>query len=291
MSESNGLDGILASKIKTLEAELKGAVASLRAEREAKSEAIARLTAEKEEALAQLEVKDEFWARKLKMVVVEIDSDTTNQAKRRRLDSSSSISNLPFDRDNPRVKKVGLNVLSENTTTHTCRTKVTIHEEPQVLLEALLGDQTKGGKMLFQKVVEKGVAYWSFMVEGTTKCCGLLLCMRVERQDEDGVVVRVESAEEEGESGDEGMKQGMESRLNCVIFAELEAISLPNPHSTALKRFRLLLKEGTIVLRPLQFGQVRGRDERSDELISRVHGIPVLMAALVGIVAAILANV
>ena len=72
----------------------------------------------------------------------------------------------------------------------------------------------------------------------------------------------------------------------------LEAVSLPNPHSTALKRFRLLLKEGTIVLRPLQFGQVRGHEERSDEQKRGVHGISVLIAdTSVGIVAAIFATI
>jgi hypothetical protein len=77
----------------------------------------------------------------------------------------------------------------------------------------------------------------------------------------------------------------------CSFFPELESASLPNPHSTASKKFRLLLKEGTIVLLPLKFGQVRGREERSDELRSRVHGISVLIAdTLVGIVAAIFAN-
>ena len=70
-----------------------------------------------------------------------------------------------------------------------------------MFLEALLGDQTKLGKTLFQKVVEEGVAYWSFMVS-TTICCDLLLRMRVERQDRDGVVVRVESVDEEGERGE-----------------------------------------------------------------------------------------
>ncbi|GMI09865.1 hypothetical protein TrVE_jg7422 [Triparma verrucosa] len=57
--------------------------------------------------------------------------------------------------------------------------------------------------------------------------------MRVERQDEAGVIVSVESVE----------------------VGELEAASLPNPHSTASKKLRLLLKEGMIILRPLPFGQ------------------------------------
>ena len=182
-------------------------------------------------------------------------------------------------------------MLVKNTTTNTCVFSLVIHEVPEALLEALLGNQTKVGKMLFQKVLEEGVAYWSFMFEGT-KSCDLLLRMRVEkRDDEEGLLIRVESVDEEGERGDEGMKQGMESRLTCVTFAELEATSLPNPHSTASKKLWLFLKEGTIFLQPLQFGQVRGREERSDELRKHVYGISALIAdASVGIVAAIFAN-
>ena len=132
--------------------------------------------------------------------------------------------------------------------------------------------------MLFQKVLEEGVAYWIFMFEGT-KSCELLLRMRVEkRDDEEGLLIRVESVDEEGESGDEVMKQGMESQLTCVTFAELGATSLPNPHSTASKKLRILLKQGTIFLQPLQFGQVRGREERSVELRKHVYGISTLIA-------------
>ena len=65
---------------------------------------------------------------------------------------------------------------------------------------------------------------------------------------------------------------------NAPFFSELESASLPNPHSTASKKLRLLLDEGTIVLRPLQFGQVRGCEERSDELRRRVYGISALVA-------------
>ena len=44
--------------------------------------------------------------------------------------------------------------------------------------------------------------------------------------------------------------------LTCVTtFAELKATPLPNPHSTASKKFRLIFKEGVVILRPLQFGQ------------------------------------
>ena len=92
-------------------------------------------------------------------------------------------------------------MLVKNTTTNTCVFSLVIHEVPEALLEALLGNQTKVGKMLFQKVLEEGVAYWSFMVE-TTICCDLLLRIRLERQDEEEVAVRVESVDEEGERGE-----------------------------------------------------------------------------------------
>ena len=88
-------------------------------------------------------------------------------------------------------------MLVKNTTANTCVFSVDVHEVPEVFLKALLSDQPKMGKMLFQKVVEGGVAYWSFME--TMKCCDLLLRMQVERQDEEEVVVKVESVDEEGE--------------------------------------------------------------------------------------------
>ena len=204
-----------------LKSELKEAVASLQAERKANAsntEAVASLQAElvsfqaKHEADTetvarlndQLQAKDDA-VRKLKTVVAEINSDATLQARRHRLDASAT-SIEPLDPDNP-MKRVGANVLSESTTTHTCRNSVTIHEEPAVFLEAIIGDQVKEGKTLYQKVVEEGVGYWSFMINNT-KSCDLLIRMRVERQDEAGVVVKIESVDEEGESGDEGKERG-----------------------------------------------------------------------------------
>ncbi|GMH83939.1 hypothetical protein TrST_g13115 [Triparma strigata] len=139
----------------------------------------------------------------------------------------------PLNRATPGVEKVGANVLCENIFINNCRTEVTIHEGLEELLEALFRDQTKLGKTLYQNNVEKGVVYWSFMINNT-KSCDLLMGMRVEeRQDEERMVIRVESVHEK----------------------ELESKTLPNPHSTASKKLRLLIKEGTIVLRPLQFGQ------------------------------------
>ena len=119
---------------------------------------------------------------------------------------SSSAPTEPLSRGTPGVKDFGVKVLSKSTTINNCQNDTTIHEEPAVLLEALIGDQPKMGKTLFQRVLEDGVAFWSFMVEGTTKSCDLLLRMRVERQGEDRTVVRVESVEEEGESPEERLK-------------------------------------------------------------------------------------
>ncbi|GMH98947.1 hypothetical protein TrVE_jg3046 [Triparma verrucosa] len=64
----------------------------------------------------------------------------------------------PLDWATPSVQKVGGNMLVKNTTTNTCVFSLVIHEVPEALLEALLGDQPKMGKMLFQKVLEDGVA-------------------------------------------------------------------------------------------------------------------------------------
>ena len=186
----------------TLKAELKEAFALLQAERESKDQALAQLN-EKKEAVATLseqlsaERSQRFEERKqFQKVVAEINKDEILQARRRTLDASSSVSTEPLDRDNPDVQKAD-NILSKSSTTNRCCFSVDVHEDTEVLLEAVLGDQTKvGGKTLFQKVVEEGVIYWSYMVEGTTKCCELLLRMQVEKQDEDETIIRVTSVEE-----------------------------------------------------------------------------------------------
>ncbi|GMH75030.1 hypothetical protein TrST_g8509 [Triparma strigata] len=169
-----------------------------------------RHTLQLEEAAAQLDTerkeKDEA-VRKLKSIVAEINGSETLQEIRRTLDSSvTTTTATALDRGNPGVVVLSNNVRSKNTTTNTCTFSVDIHEEPEVLLEALFGEQTKVGKTLFQKVIGEGVAYWSFMVEGN-KSCDLVLRMLVEEQDEDRVVIRVESVEE-----------------------DLVATSLPKPH-------------------------------------------------------------
>ena len=131
--------------------------------------------------------------------LLKAEKDETLQAIRRTLDSSvTTTTATALNRGNPGVVVLNNNVRSKNTTTNTCTFSVDIHEEPEVLLEALFGEQTKVGKTLFQKVIGEGVVYWSFMFNTTIRC-DLLLRMRVVRQDRDGVVVRVESVDEEGE--------------------------------------------------------------------------------------------
>ena len=151
------------SKIKALnesvKAELKEAVALLHAERESKDQALAQLN-EKEEAVATL--SEQLSAERSQR------QEERKQWRRRILDASSPVSTEPLDRDNPDVQKVD-NILSKSSTMNRCWFSVDVHEDTEVLLEAVVGDQTKvGGKTLFQKVVEEGVVYWSYMVDGAT---------------------------------------------------------------------------------------------------------------------------
>ncbi|GMH96223.1 hypothetical protein TrST_g8694 [Triparma strigata] len=215
--------------------------AALKREEDALSEKEAALKREeaalkREEATLREKAVLEEERKKFTAVMSQIgeEGDTLWKKLRRTDGADASLAHAkPLDRATPSVQKVGENMLVKNTTTNTCVFSVDVHEVPEALLEALLGNQTKMGKMLFQKVLWEGVAYWSFMFEGT-KSCDLLLRMRVEkRDDEEGLLIRVESVDEE----------------------ELKATSLPNPHSTASKKLWLLLKEGTIYLQPLQFGQ------------------------------------
>jgi hypothetical protein len=179
--------------VEALQAELKETVASLQAEREA----LAQL---KKEAVASLRAKDEA-VMKLEAVVAEINGDANLQAVRRVLDSSAATTE-PLDHNNPGVTVLDNNVRSENTTIS--RFSVDIHEEPQAFLKALLGDHPKVvAKRLFQKVLEEGVLYWSFMA-GNNKSCDLLLRLCVERQDEEEIFIRVTAVEEEGEPRSQG---------------------------------------------------------------------------------------
>ncbi|GMH86895.1 hypothetical protein TrVE_jg1983 [Triparma verrucosa] len=170
--------GALTSQLNTAKEEAAAEIDAERKAKEANAEKVARLNAEKEEAAAQLDAerkaKDEA-IRKLQTVVAEINSDAALQARRRRADATAT-SVEPLDPDTPLVRKVGANVLSQNTTINDCHSDVTIHEEPEVFLEALLGDQPKLGKSLFQKTLGDSVVYWSFMVTATI-CCDLLLHM------------------------------------------------------------------------------------------------------------------
>ncbi|GMH91940.1 hypothetical protein TrST_g538, partial [Triparma strigata] len=128
------------SSIEELQAKLKEAVALLEAEREA----VVRLSTQ----LAAVSAE----RNKFEKVVQEINSDATLQARRQVLDAS------PLDRSNPGIFVVD-SVISEQTSINNCRTNAIIHEVPHIFLQALLGNNKKVGKTLFQKVVQEGFVF------------------------------------------------------------------------------------------------------------------------------------
>ena len=150
-----GMSSEIEALNESLKAELKEAVALLHAERESKDQALAQLN-EKEEAVATLSEK--LSAERSQR------QEERKQSRRRTLDASSPVSSEPLDWDNPDVQKVD-NILSKSSTMNRCWFSVDVHEDTEVLLETIVGEHTKvGGKTLFQKVVEEGVVYWSYMV-------------------------------------------------------------------------------------------------------------------------------
>ena len=86
-------------------------------------------------------------------------------------------------------------------------------------------------KGFYQKVLRQDVVYWSFLLS-TMKSCDLVVKLQVEKLDSGNeIVIKVFSVDD-------------------------ASYRLPtSPHSAASKQFRLLLKEGVILLRPLPFGQ------------------------------------
>ncbi|GMH71941.1 hypothetical protein TrST_g2531 [Triparma strigata] len=103
-------------KKETLHAELKESVAMFLAERNAKKEAERLLETERAanaSLSAKLREKEEAVAR-FEQVAAENDGDATLQARRHHADATAT-SFEPLDPDNPMVRKVGANVLSQNT--------------------------------------------------------------------------------------------------------------------------------------------------------------------------------
>ncbi|GMH53591.1 hypothetical protein TrLO_g210 [Triparma laevis f. longispina] len=225
----------LVSKLREEKDEAVAKVAQVNAE---KDEAIAKLTAEKKETVVKLANEREAERKQFENVIAELNKDETLQNKRQLLENSYTTTTHPLDCDDPGIK-FNNNVLTE--TTNSCRFSVSIHEEPEAFLDALMKDKTETeiSKTLYQKVIQdervrdsRVVVYWSFMV-GKYKACDLLLRLLLEKKDENEIVIRAVSVDEE----------------------ELETTILPNPHPHATKKFRLLLNAGAILLRPLPFGQ------------------------------------
>ncbi|GMH53843.1 hypothetical protein TrST_g8092 [Triparma strigata] len=115
-----------------------------------------------------------------------------------------------------------------------------IHEEPNKLLDSLLGDQmSTTNEKMYQEVVQDEidgeiVTYWGFMLDKVTSCSTILrLVTSTTVQDHNEIRIAVSS----------------------VVEEELEETTLPSPHPAATKTFRLLFNKGTIILRPLPFGQ------------------------------------
>ncbi|GMI02833.1 hypothetical protein TrVE_jg4749 [Triparma verrucosa] len=163
-------------------------------------------------------------------VVAEINNDVNLQLKRRLLDASSSTTE-PLDRTDPEVKIIDqhTHLQSKVTTTNSCSFTVEIHDEPQAILEALKNDNQMKG--FYQKVLRQDVVYWSFLLS-TMKSCDLVVKLQVEKLDSGNeIVIKV-----------------------CSVDDALYHLPT-SPHSAASKQFRLLLKEGVILLRPLPFGQ------------------------------------
>ncbi|GMH74830.1 hypothetical protein TrST_g5935 [Triparma strigata] len=96
----------------------------------------------KDEAEAELREKDaalEEQKRKFSSVISRL-KEGGEALKQETLKPVKSVVAKPLDQDTPGVEKVGANVLSKITTTNTCSFGVTIHEEPAMFLEALVGD-------------------------------------------------------------------------------------------------------------------------------------------------------
>lgn len=172
----------LVSKLREEKDEAVAKVAQVNAE---KDEAIAKLTAEKKEAVAKLANEREAERKQFEKVIAELNKDETLQNKRQLLENSYTTTTRPLDRDDPGIK-FDNNVLTE--TTNSCRFSVSIHEEPEAFLDALMKDKTETeiSNTLYQKVVQdervrdgRVVVYWSFMV-GKNKACDLLLRLLLE---------------------------------------------------------------------------------------------------------------
>ncbi|GMH84645.1 hypothetical protein TrST_g817 [Triparma strigata] len=219
----------------------------MQAEKEELLELVAQLKAEKDEAVAKLAAQ----RGQFQKVMAEIKSDKTLQERRRNLDASSNhvtTTTLPLDRNKPDVINGVNGMLLRDTITKTLTQ--TIHEEPEVFLRGLTESYSVvGRKSLFQEVIEdeqsndrEHVVYWAFMSDGL-QCCELILRLRVKRDGED-IVIGVSSVGEEGENRE--IKEQLDSTLESP---------LPDVIPNGKKRLRIILRNGTMLLRRYPYGQ------------------------------------
>ncbi|GMH70055.1 hypothetical protein TrLO_g14469 [Triparma laevis f. longispina] len=172
-------------------------------------------------------------------VVSQINTDEALQTKRKFLGASYTSTTKPLDPKDGTVVKGENDCLSK--TTNNCSFSIKIHDEPQTFLEALTSNHvnTTMTEKLYQEVIENEsssgaeiIVYWSMMAT-SSKSCDMILQFLVEKQDDDEIIIRVVSIEEE----------------------DLETIITSDPFPNATKKLRLLITNGTILLRPLPFKQ------------------------------------
>lgn len=107
-----------------------------------------------------------------------------------------------LDRDSPDVKNGPNYMLVLNRTTKTITQD--IHEEPEEVLSSLrTATVTLMGAKLHQVVLRDSpstnetIVYWTFL--GNKKECNLLLKLKVEKQEDGEIRIKITSVEEEGE--------------------------------------------------------------------------------------------
>jgi hypothetical protein len=204
--------------LETLQAELKTVVAQLNKERKAKDEAV----------------------KKLETVVAEINSSKSLQIIRADFDShhatTATTTKKPLYEGNQGVTVGPHNMLIHDRTIKTI--ELTIHGEPADVLASLkVGTGTVD--KLRQKVLkgslstDEVIVYWTFVDQMREYV--LLLRLKVQVQD----------AENETRVG-----------LFSISEEELDETCFPVPPlSSTTRSFRLHIDDGTIILRPLPFGQ------------------------------------
>ncbi|GMH61177.1 hypothetical protein TL16_g03202 [Triparma laevis f. inornata] len=154
----------------------------------------------------------------------------------------------PLDIDDPEVTRTfGDDFLFKNMVTNNCSFSAKIHEELDVLLDALLGNQTSTTKNgLYQEIISESndndavVTYWGFMLDQLTAC---------------GMILRLEKQNGCNNNNNNNKNNEVWIEVSSVDDSELEKTTLPSPYPAATKSFQLLLKNGMIILQPLPLGQ------------------------------------